>query len=154
MAEVERLGVAPPDPETPVGRFRVLYGDATWEPLDPPEEGWGQYEELSDDEIKVFIQAGGDSVLRGIGIYVQSLATHAASQSRIIKDHDLQVSTLQKSSDYRRAADQWFRMAEQEEEQAGAFDIFDVHSTSVKGDFLPEGGYPIYGRRYDLDRWL
>jgi len=67
-------GVAPLDPETLVGQFRLLYGDTLWVELDPAEAGYGDYTELSDDEITMFLTLAGDSVPMAISVYFVRLA--------------------------------------------------------------------------------
>lgn len=119
-------GVAPDDPMTPVGLFRVLYGDTESTPYDPVEPGYENYEELSDAEIEGFIAQGGDSVPRGIGYLYLAMAGQAAKESRSVKDYDLTVDLTKRAADLRAIAQIWFDQADDDDNTAGTNDIFEV----------------------------
>lgn len=144
----ENVGVAPPNVNTKVGQFRLIYGDSQFDELVPPEEGFGQYSELSDEEIETYLALSGDSVYRAMGTYAMTLSLRAAEESKLIEDFDLKVSTVQRSSDYRRVGQEWLKLAEMEDTQGGANDIFEVFPTVPNGGTIPELTVPIYGRQY------
>lgn len=119
-------GVTPIDPLTDVGKFRLTYGDTQYTPLDPPELGYGNYTELSDDEIELFLAQSSGSVPGAIGRYYVRLSGDAAKQSVSIKDHDLAEDSTKRAADLRATAQWWFDLAEGDDVLAGSADIFDV----------------------------
>ena len=152
MADNVNVGIAPPDFETDVGKFRAQIGDTKFEPLDPPEQGKGQYVFLSDAEIQVYLDVANGSLYRALGDYNLALANAAAENSKIIKDHDLQVSTVQRANDYRRIALAWYQRAEQDDESSGVGDIFDSFSLGGRRDAVAEGSIAQWGREYTWNR--
>lgn len=145
-------GAYPLDPDTPVGQFRVLYGDVYSTPYDPVEAGFQDYEELSDAEIEGFLQ-GQTSIPRAIAYYYLSLSGQAAKQAKTVKDYDLSVDLTKRAADLRATAQVWFDQATAED-AAGMEDAFEIVPTGTNyGDFIPEGAIGIYGRRYVLGRW-
>lgn len=121
----ENIGIAPPELDTPVGEFRVLYGDTAFEELDPPQPGLGNYTNLSDAEIKVYLKQGRDNPKRALGYLMLSLSAEAAAKSKTVKDYDLMVDLTRRSGDYRRLAEQWFGLADEDDTSTGSDDIFD-----------------------------
>lgn len=119
-------GVYPLDPLTPVGEFRLIYGDTESVPYDPVQPGFQDYEELSDEEIERFISQGGDSVPRGIGYLYLAMAGQAAKKSRSVKDYDLTVDLTKRAADLRAIAQIWFDQADDDDNTAGTNDIFEV----------------------------
>lgn len=107
-------GVAPLDPTSPVGEFRNAYGDTQYVPLDPPEVGYGDYTELSDDEIEMFLGLGEGSIPRAISIYFVRLAGDAAKVGRNIKDHDLAIDNRQLYEGFLATARYWSDLADDE----------------------------------------
>lgn len=152
MADNVNVGIAPPDFETDVGKFRAQIGDTEYEELDPPEQGKGQYVLLSDAEIQVYLDVASGSLYRALGDYNLALANAAAENSKIIKDHDLQVSTVQRANDYRRIALAWYQRAEQDDESSGVGDIFDAFSLGGTNDPVAEGSIAQWGREYTWNR--
>lgn len=152
MADNKNVGVAPPDFESDVGKFRAQIGDTSFEPLDPPEEGKGQYTLMSDAEIQVYLDVANGSLYRALGDYNLALANAAAENSKIIKDHDLQVSTVQRANDYRRIALAWYGRADKDDEVGGLGDIFDTFTLGGNSRHLAEGSLPEWGRTYTWDR--
>lgn len=119
-------GVHPIDPTTAVGEFRYLYGDTESEPYDPEVPGIQNYEELSDAEIESLLRQGEGSVSRAVGYRYIRLAGKAAKESREVSDYDLRVNTTKRAADLRAMAQMWFDRADEEEEQSGGGDFFDV----------------------------
>lgn len=147
-------GVHPIDPLTPVGQFRLAYGDIDSAPYDPVEPGFRDYEELSDAEIEVYISQGGDSIARAIGFYYLSLSGQAAKRTKMVKDYDLQVNLEKRAGDLRATAQIWFERADSQDASV-AEDAFEIVPTgdSGDGDWIAEGTNPIWGRRYTWARW-
>ena len=142
-------GVAPADSSTDVGRFRYLYGDITYTDLDPVEAGYGDYSELSDSEIEVFLSVSDDSVSRAIGYYYLQLAGQAAKVAESVKDYDLQIDESKKSEAFRKAAMDWFDRADTDDlNSEEAFVIAAPYSCEV----IPEATIPQYGRYYTTGR--
>lgn len=119
-------GAFPLNPTTPVGQFRLVYGDTDSTPYDPPEPGFQNYEELSDEEIERFLSQGEGSIPRGIGYLYLALAGQAAKQSRTIQDYDLKVDLTKRAADLRAIAQMWFDRADDDDDASGANDIFEV----------------------------
>lgn len=146
-------GAYPLEPETPVGQFRLVYGDTHSTPYDPVEPGFQNYDELSDSEIEAFLVAGGDSLNRAIGYYYLSLAGAAAKTARQIKDYDLQVDTTKRAADLRAIAQWWFDQADNDD-VISAEEGFEILPTGTSGgDFIPELTLPVWGRQYTIGRW-
>lgn len=119
-------GRYPLDPETLVGSFRLVYGDTDSEPYDPEFPGFQNYEELSDDEIEGFLRSGGASVTRAIGYYYLSLAGTAAKKARSVSDYDLKVDTTKRAAELREIAKFWFDQADDDDDQSGANEAFEL----------------------------
>lgn len=146
-------GAFPLDPETPVGHFRLLFGDTDSVPYVPVEPGFQNYGELSDAEIESFLIQGGNSTNRAIGFYYLSLAGAAAKTSRSVKDYDLQIDTTKRAADLREVAKWWFDLADGDD-AISAEEAFEIVPTGTRGgSFIPELAPPIWGRQYTLGRW-
>lgn len=146
-------GAWPLDPDTPVGHFRLVFGDTESTPYDPVEPGYQNYEELSDAEIESFLVQGGDSTNRAIGFYYLSLAGAAAKASRSVADYDLKLDTTKRAADLREVARWWFDLADGDD-TATAEEAFEIVPTGTSGgDFIPELAPPIWGRQYTWGRW-
>lgn len=144
-------GIAPFDPETEVGQFRVRAGDTLYTPI-AGEPGYGTYEKWGDDEILAFLAVASSPTWAIYEAYIQ-LATAAAIESASIKDYDLQVDTTKRAEQLRLIAGLWKDRATEEDATSGNADFFDVFSTVGEGDFIPEGTIPIYGRQYTWAKW-
>lgn len=121
-------GVAPFDPTTAVGQWRVYYGDVSYSPLDPPETGYGNYLEVSDAEIEAFLESAGGFVYRAIGNYYAILAGNAAKVSQSISDYDLKIDDTKRPAALLELAKYWWGRADDEDVIAGGSDIFEVFS--------------------------
>lgn len=117
-------GIAPLDPETQVGRFRLAYGDTQSVPLDPVEIGYGDYTELSDAEIEEFLLQSGQSVPMAISLYYGRMAGEAAKVTLSIRDHDLANDNTKRYEALLAAAEYWAGVADREDAVGG--DIFEV----------------------------
>lgn len=119
-------GIAPLQPETPVGQFRLLYGDTNYTQMAPPEAGFGDYTFFSDLEIEIFLSQGDSSPSRGVGYAYLQLAGAAAIQSKSVKDYDLSVDLTKRAGELRATATEWFQRAEAEDALSGANDAFNL----------------------------
>lgn len=140
-------GIAPPDFDTPVGKFRAAYPDLTYVALSPPETGYGDYAELSDIEIQGYLSLGGGSINRAIANYYIQLSGQAALRSKSVKDYDLQVDLTKRAADLRATAQLYLDMADDEDVIAGE-EGFEIVPTGKQGDFIPELSMGEWGRRY------
>lgn len=115
-------GVAPLDPNTDVGQLRLMIGDTEYVDLVPPEVGYGDYNNFSDDELGGFIAAGGGSITRGSGYAYIRLAALTAAGAISWRSDDLAIDSKQIASEYRLLARVAFEQADNEEDlNASAF---------------------------------
>jgi len=135
---MSNVGVAPLNPDTPVGQFRLAYGDTEFTPFDPEVEGSGNYAELSDVEIKTFLSLSSGSVPRAIATYYRRLAGDAAKKSISVKDHDLSADLTKRASNLLEAAAGWDAIAD----SAGEGDIFEIAGMGCLCD-LEAAPYPV-----------
>lgn len=141
-------GVVPIDPETAVGRFRILSGDTSFVKYNPDEAGYGNFTYFSDAEIEGYLAIYPESLSRAIGNAYLTLASSAAIHSQSIKDYDLAVDTTKRSADLRAIAQMWFDRADDEDAASGGADIFDTFDMSGDGGWIPEATPPVWGRSY------
>lgn len=122
-----KLGIAPPDGSTDVGKFRLIAGDSEYEATVPPVAGMGLYQIWTDAEIQAFLAAGG-SLTRAIALaYTQIAAQYAASGSTI-KTDDLSFSAKDSVGSWQGLARYWNDLADSEDERA-ANDMFELVRT-------------------------
>lgn len=131
-------GIAPLNPGTTVGQFRLFYGDTQYVDLDPVEPGYGDYTELSDDEISLFLTQSSDSVTRAIGYYYIRLSGEAAKQSKEVEDYDLRVNLTKRAEDLRKTAQSYFELANAEDIASGASDFFQSYPFATQDPENPE----------------
>lgn len=126
-----KLGVAPPDGATDVGKFRLVAGDSEYAELDPPVAGMGLYQTWTDAEIEAFLAAAG-SLTRAIALaYTQIAASYAASGATI-KTDDLSYSAKDSVGSWQGLARYWTDLADREDEKA-ANDMFELVDTAGAG---------------------
>lgn len=123
-------GVYPLDASTDVGQFRLVYGDTQSTAYDPVEAGFQNYDELSDAEIEMFLDQGGDSVNRAIGFYYLRLAGDAAKESKSVADYDLRLDLTKRAADLRETAKFYFDQADVID--AGSEDAFLIVPTGAR----------------------
>lgn len=128
----DNKGVYPLDPTSEVGKFRLLVGDTTSEPYDPPQPGYQNYTLFSDNEITLFLTQSEGSLEGAAYFAYLSLASAAAMESKSVADLDLKVDTTKRSGDLRAIAALW---KDRWDESVGAGDIFEVFDTVT-----PRGG--------------
>lgn len=119
---MDKIGVAPLDPDTPVGQMRMSVGDTTYT---DENAGYGEYEHYSDIELQMYLDKALGSVTRALGYLYTDLAAVAALQSKMVKDYDLQVDLRNRAEQLRETAQTYFDLADQEDTEAGVADIFD-----------------------------
>jgi hypothetical protein len=129
-------GIAPLDPSSDVGKVRLLVGDTVYTALVPPEVGYGDYTNFSDDEIEAFLTAGGDSTMRAAGFAYMQLAATAAMESVSIADYDLKVDLTKRAGDLRAMAEFYFEQADQID--GASEDAFIIVPTGQRDDCWPE----------------
>lgn len=129
MVNMKR-GVAPLDPATDVGRFRLATGDVDFVPLDPPEVGFGAYAVWGDAQIEAFIVLGGGSVARAIALAYSQMAAGWASSGATIKTDDLTYSSKDSVGNWLNLAKYWDEIADAEDSRAidNYFDLVEVRS--------------------------
>jgi len=119
-------GIAPADTTTHTGLFRLYTNDLSYVALDPAETGFGDYTHSSDQEIAGFLVRGRDSVSRALGEYYLYLASQAAlTESKAVKDFDLQIDGRTTYKALMETAAEWFARADLDDEFSGTADIFD-----------------------------
>ena len=119
-------GVAPPNYESEIGKFRATVGDTHYVELDPPQPGYGDYDLFSDGEIQVFLDTH-ESFEEAVGFAYLSLATSAALEAKNVKDFDLQVNTEKRAGELRALAQFWF-----DRDSELSADIFEVFDTVIE----------------------
>lgn len=122
-------GVAPFDPTSSIGKFRVAVGDTAYVDLDPPEAGFGDYADYSDAEIEAFLALNSDQVEGAIADVLFQMALSAAKEAKNVKDFDLQVDLTKRASELRLLAGQYRDRA-----NAASADIFETF------DIVDQGG--------------
>lgn len=152
MAEPINKGVAPPDLNSPTGKFRALVNDLIYDELDPPEQGFGDYRHLSDDEIESILDSAAGNISRAAGLHYLALAGEAAAESKLIQDHDLKVSTVSRANDLRRVGLAFLNQADADDISEGSQDIFDSFTLGGNHNAIAEGSLPEWGRVYTWEQ--
>lgn len=140
-----KLGIAPPDAVTNVGKFRLMAGDSEYQPLSPPTPGLGLYQAWSDQEISAFLEISNGSVARAISLaYTQIAASYAASGATI-KTDDLSYSSKDSVGSWQNLAKYWADIADREEGRAADDMFIMVDTAGPQPWFQPEGSPRIHG---------
>jgi len=121
-------GVAPLDPDTPVGRLRALLRDTEYAPLDPDEPGYGDYEIFSDVDLEAFLIETHENVLRAAARATTSLALEYSSAGLSIKTDDLAVDLRTRGKDLLAVARSFVEDADAQD-AAEAMDFFEIVPT-------------------------
>lgn len=137
-------GVAPLDPQTPVGQLRALLRDTSFGPLTPPEAGFGNYAVFSDVDLAVYLAQNPDSLNRAAGEAIRSLALEVAAGERSVKTDDLAVDLRGRGKSLMEIAQSFFDDADAAE-AASAADFFQVVPfPATRQNVRPEGTpYPL-----------
>lgn len=104
------LGVAPPDLGTNVGKLRMIIGDINYTPI---EDGVGDYEGYSDDQLESFLSLGGDNLSYGAGYAYLALAAQFAADSIKITTDDESVDLTARAESMRKLANEWFNRGDE-----------------------------------------
>lgn len=139
----QNYGVAPPDPGTLVGQFRLTAGDAKYDELDPPEPGYGSYAIWSDSEVSSFLALVGQSVPRAIAVGYRQVA--AATSAASIKTDDLTVSGDAEVKKWIALADYFDGIADRGDASA-VDDHFELVSIGSGRNCRPEASPRLRGR--------
>jgi hypothetical protein len=126
MVDMTNIGVAPYDPDTLVGRVRVITGDVVYGTI---TEGMAEYELFSDAEIESFILEAEESTLRAAGFGYLALAGRASLDAKSIKDYDLSVDLKARSAELRKQAMELFAQADEKDKRDGVSDVFELANT-------------------------
>ncbi|MCK9599207.1 MAG: hypothetical protein M0R66_02685 [Candidatus Omnitrophica bacterium] len=141
-------GVVPVDITTDIGKMRTYTRDTTYVALDPPEVGYGDYTNYSDDELQMFLDRADDSITRALGYYYLDLAAQASLVAISISDFDLKINQENRAKQLRETADSYFAQANAEDIANGTTDFFDSFEFGgTNGDLYPvvEGvDYPVW----------
>ncbi|WP_406245908.1 hypothetical protein ACI7YT_12770 [Microbacterium sp. M] len=129
------VGIAPPQPATPVGQLRLLVGDKNFTALEPPMTGLGNYAIWSDDALAVTLATAGGSQYRAAWSLYLGLAAEYAQRGKSIRTDDLAIDTKGRGDTLVKVAESFLSEAESAE-AAEASDFFQL---------VPFGGRP--GRR-------
>lgn len=120
----ENPGKYPLDPSSKVGQVRVLLGDTSSVPFDPPIPGEQNYEMYSDVEIEAFLGQSDDSVEGAIYWAYMQMAGAAAREAKSIQDFDLRVNTEKRAEYLLSIAREW--KERWDSQTADIFEVFDV----------------------------
>lgn len=136
-----KTGAYPIDPESKIGRFRILAQDSTPVSVDNIG-GTAEYRLWSDVEVEVLLSES-DSLYRALSHGFMGLASAAAMESKSVKDYDLQVDLTRRAGDLRRVAEMWGERADGVAAATGN-DFFALYDTVP----AETGGYveAVYGR--------
>lgn len=152
-----KLGIAPADPTTDVGKFRFAAGDSEYQPTDPPAEGFGLYQLWSDADIIGLLAASGGSVARAVAFAYAQIGASFATSGATIKTDDLSASVKDSVGNWLALSNFWRDIADGED--AGAindyWDLVPVRETDY-WDSKPEASpWPLahYGIGPGGFRW-
>lgn len=112
-------GIAPYDPASSVGQFRVGFGDTHWVPLDPPELGFGDYDSFSDTDIEALLALAGGSVPRAIALAYTQMAAAWNKEGVTIRTDDLTYDSSKSVGTWLSLADYWNNIADNESSDYG-----------------------------------
>lgn len=105
-------GVAPLDPQTPLGQLRVIVGDTNTTPLDEPEYGFADYAVFSDEALEAALNAAAGSLYRAAGNLFSVLAVEYMQLGKSIKTDDLALNTLSRGKDILEVARSFWEQAD------------------------------------------
>lgn len=130
-------GVAPLDPNTLVGQFRIAAGDAEYKEFQPTEFGYGDYAIWSDAEIEAYLRLAGDKLPRAIAIGYRQLAASWVSLGATIKTDDLTYSSKDTVGQWIQLADYWDKIAN-DSDASSVDDYFDLVQMGRCASWPPE----------------
>lgn len=130
-------GADPIVPTSDVGQVRLNVGDTNGKPLDPAEDGYLDYEYMSDAEIEALLESADGSVIRATGYAFRKIATYLTMIARDITTDDLRIRTVERAKELRAIANDW---------------IADADSTDAVADSAIFEIIPFAGRDRDYVR--
>lgn len=122
------LGEYPVNPDTDLGRFRVLAGDSNPVTVHESKDS-ADYRLWSDEEILVYLGLNPDNIYRAVSDAAWALAAASAAEAKVVKDYDLQVDLAKRARELRETAARLEARADAAEnagEHFVAFDMWDV----------------------------
>lgn len=140
------IGIAPPDPATPVGQMRFVVKDTVYIELAPPVVGYGDYVAFSDAELEAMIALSNGNVFNAIGMMWLELAGKAAGQSVEWASDDLRLNLTKTSSDLLAIAKIWFDRGRDQDDALGLTDNFLIVPTGQDEWCEPELAARIWNR--------
>lgn len=109
-----------------MGNLRYLIGDYTYVPLDPPVPGQGEYAAFSDAELEALLAMSNGNASRAVGYAYLKLAGAAAGEAVSWATDDLRLSLEKTPAELRAVAQMWFSQADDEDNDSGAGEYFDL----------------------------
>lgn len=131
----DKRGIAPPNPETPTGNFRLLAGDSEWQPYSPQQPGYGLYQTWSDAEIQAFLTLANGNVARAISYAYNQIGAMYAASGATIKTDDLSYSVKDSVGNWAGLARYWSDMADRADATA-ADDMFIMVDTGYQQPWM------------------
>lgn len=119
-------GVAPYDPDTLVGKVRIVTGDVNHGAI---TGGMADYEMFSDTDIEGFLDIAEENVLRAGGFGFLALSGRASLQAKTVKDYDLSVDLKALAAELRKQAESLFKQADEKDKRDGVEDVFELTRT-------------------------
>ena len=101
------LGVVPVDPETEVGKLRILIGDVEYTPVD---DNTGDFSGFSDLQLEAYISLGSNRAYAAGYAYMALAAQFAADALKVTTD-DESVDLTARAESMRKIANEWFAQA-------------------------------------------
>lgn len=114
----------PLTPGSDVSTFRVLAGDSEPASIDG-DSGTASFALWSDAEIEVYLGMEPGNIYRAVALGYRALAGNAASQSKMVKDYDLEVDLTRRAGNLLDTAREFDLKADQFDEERG-----------LRGDFF------------------
>jgi len=141
-------GIAPPDPSTPVGQLRGALGDTEYKELDPPEEGYGSYENFGDTELEALLAMSDGSPTRAAGYGYLKLAAQAANEAVDWASDDKRVTMSKRAEWLTKQAQIWFDLADSGDQSAvnNYFDLVYPFGNRYDEECGPEAAYRLVRR--------
>lgn len=135
-------GKVPLDPDSDVGKLRLIIGDTAYQEYDPPEPGWGNYAAFSDAELQALLDAADGDFNSAVGYAYLKLAGAAIGAAFEWATDDLRVNLSRTPSQALEIAKFWFGRGSAE---GGAIDVFEIGPFAPRDprkDELAEGIWP------------
>ena len=127
------LGIAPLDPATAIGQFRLTIGDVSYVEVEPTAiAGYGDYSYFSDAEAAVFLLTGSGSIAAAAGWATLQLANDAAIHASTLSGtDDIKLAADKRAADLRLNAQIYFDQAAATAELIAGADSFFTFAPSL-----------------------